>query len=98
MFAAFLLHTRATAADSVQFQGLPAPARIVTDTDAIPHIFAANDHDAMMMLEYAHARDCFFQMDLLRHQASGTSAELVGQVSRGRVGSRSPTRRALEFG
>ena len=73
-------HGRATAAYSVQFTGLLAPARIVTDSEAIPHIFAANDHDAMMMLGYAHARDRFFQMDLLRHQARGTAAELVGKA------------------
>ena len=72
---------RLTAADAVQIKGLLAPARIVTDSDAIPHIFAANDHDAMLLLGYAHARDRFFQMDLLRHQASGTSAELVGKAA-----------------
>ena len=69
------------AADAVQIKGLLAPARIVTDADAIPHIFAANDHDALLMQGYAHARDRFFQMDLLRHQASGTSAELVGKAA-----------------
>jgi penicillin amidase len=72
---------RVAAADAVQIKGLLAPARIVTDSDAIPHIFAANDHDAMLMQGYAHARDRFFQMDLLRHQAGGTSAELVGKAA-----------------
>ncbi len=70
-----------TAADSVTINGLLAPARIVTDSNAIPHIFASNDQDAMMMLGYAHARDRFFQMDLLRHQAAGTSAELLGKAA-----------------
>jgi penicillin amidase len=72
---------KVTAADAVPISGFLAPARIVTDSDAIPHIFAANDHDAMLMLGYAHARDRFFQMDLLRHQAAGTSAELVGKAA-----------------
>lgn len=72
---------RATAADSTPIPGLLAPARIVTDSNAIPHIYAANDHDAMLMLGYAHARDRFFQMDLLRHQAGGTSAELLGNAA-----------------
>ena len=64
---------KAAATDAVSISGLLAPARIVTDSDAIPHIFAANDHDVMLMLGYAHARDRFFQMDLLRHQAAGIS-------------------------
>jgi len=69
------------AADSVTINRLLAPTRIVTDSNAIPHIFASNDHDAMMMLGYAHARDRFFQMDLLRHQAAGTAAELLGKAA-----------------
>ena len=73
--------SRVAAADAVQIKGLLAPARIVTDADAIPHIFAGNDQDAMLMLGYAHARDRFFQMDLLRHQAGGTSAELLGKAA-----------------
>ncbi len=71
----------ATAADSTPFQGLQNSARIVTDSNAIPHIFAESDHDALMMLGYVHARDRFFQMDLLRHQASGTTAELLGKAA-----------------
>ncbi len=58
--------------------GLRAPVRVVWDSNGIPHIFADNDADAMAVLGYLHARDRFFQMDLLRRQAGGASAELLG--------------------
>ena len=58
--------------------GLRAPVRVVWDSNSVPHIFAQSDADAMAVLGYLHARDRFFQMDLLRRQASGTSAELLG--------------------
>jgi len=70
---------RAVAGDATQLPGLRAVVRLVRDSNFIPHIFAENDHDAMLVLGYVHARDRFFQMDLLRRQASGTSAELLGQ-------------------
>jgi len=69
---------RSNAADALPLKGLRAAVRVVWDSDFIPAIFAENDHDAMLALGYVHARDRFFQMDLLRRQASGTSAELLG--------------------
>jgi len=67
------------AADGVSLKDLRAAVRVVWDGDYIPHIFAENDADAARVLGYLHARDRFFQMDLLRRQASGTSAELLGR-------------------
>ncbi len=58
--------------------GLRAPAKVIRDSSGIPHIFAANDHDLHFMLGWVHAEDRFFQMDVLRRQASGTLAELLG--------------------
>ena len=37
--------------------GLSAPIDIIRDADAIPHIFAANKHDALFGLVYVHAQD-----------------------------------------
>ncbi|MDW8130948.1 MAG: penicillin acylase family protein [Bryobacterales bacterium] len=64
-----------------ELPGLHAPVRVVWDSNAIPHIFAGSDADAMAVLGYLHARHRFFQMDLLRRQASGTSAELLGPAA-----------------
>jgi len=75
---------RSKAADAVSLKGLRAAVRVVWDAEFIPHVFAGNDHDAMRVLGYLHARDRFFPMDLMRRQASGTSAELLG---RGALGS-----------
>lgn len=65
-------------AGAATLPGLHAPVRVVWDSNAIPHIFAESDADAMAALGYVHARHRFFQMDLLRRQASGASAELLG--------------------
>src|SRR5262249_48911872 len=64
--------------DAHRLSGLLAPTSVTRDADYIPHIVAENDHDAYFLMGYLHAQDRFFQMDLHRRQASGTSAELLG--------------------
>ncbi|HEX4602525.1 MAG TPA: penicillin acylase family protein [Candidatus Angelobacter sp.] len=61
--------------------GLLAPVRVVRDTNDIPHVKAANEHDMAFVQGYLHAQDRLFQMDVSRRQASGTLAELVGQAA-----------------
>jgi penicillin G amidase len=65
----------------VEVPGLLAPVRVRRDAHDVPHIFARNDRDALFALGRAHARDRFFQMDLLRRTFSGTLAELVGPAA-----------------
>lgn len=60
---------------------LPGLSREVTvrfDRYGIPHISAATHLDAVRALGYLHARDRFFQMDVLRRAAQGRLAELLG--------------------
>lgn len=64
-----------------RIDGLLAPVEVVEDSDGIPHIFAENDHDAVFMIGYLHARDRLFQMDFFRRTFSGTLAELLGQAA-----------------
>src|SRR5215213_6708385 len=64
--------------DETVVDGILRPVRIRRDAHDIPHIFAMNDRDALFALGYSHARDRFFQMDLLRRTFSGTLGELVG--------------------
>ncbi len=61
--------------------GLQAAARVIRDTNDIPHIQAGNEHDMAFLQGYLHAQDRLFQMDVSRRQASGTLAELVGPAA-----------------
>ena len=54
------------------------PAQIVRDRDGVPHIEAGSELDLAYLQGYVHARDRLFQMDVLRRQAEGTLAELLG--------------------
>ncbi|NIW38853.1 MAG: penicillin acylase family protein, partial [Gemmatimonadetes bacterium] len=61
--------------------GLRAEARIVRDSNGMPHVFAHNDHDLFFLQGWVHAQDRLFQMDVTRRVASGTLAELVGPAA-----------------
>lgn len=65
-------------AHAIDAPGLKAAGSISYDAQGVPTITAASDEDAAWLMGYAHARDRFFQMDLLRRSGSGTLAELVG--------------------
>jgi penicillin amidase len=58
--------------------GVRAPARIVRDDLGIPHVFAASEADVVFLQGVVQARDRLFQMDVIRRQAEGTLAELLG--------------------
>ncbi|CAB1064333.1 Penicillin amidase precursor (EC [Olavius sp. associated proteobacterium Delta 1] len=75
----FVIVPAVTAATSVKIPELQHGATIIRDHNGIPHIFAMNEHDLILLQGYAHARDRFFQMDLLRRNAAGTLAELLGE-------------------
>jgi penicillin amidase len=59
--------------------GLLAAASVTRDIDGIAHIRAENEDDLFFLQGWVHAADRLFQMDITRHQASGTLAELLGQ-------------------
>lgn len=58
--------------------GLSAPAQLERDARGYISITAANRLDAARALGFVHAQERFFQMDLLRRNAAGELAELVG--------------------
>jgi len=70
--------TDAIAQAPTPLSGLNDSARIVRDAHGIPHILAGPEHDLFFLQGWVHAEDRLFQMDLLRRQASGTLAELLG--------------------
>lgn len=70
--------TATAGAQTLAGPGLMAAGSISYNAEGVPTITAANDFDAAWLVGYAHARDRFFQMDVLRRTASGTLTELVG--------------------
>ena len=58
--------------------GLDGEVEIVRNTNAIPHIFALTDHDAMFGLGFVHAQDRLWQMLMYRRTAQGRLSEVFG--------------------
>ena len=63
---------------TIRLPQLSGPARVVRDVDGMPHVYARNERDALFLQGWLQAQDRLFQIDVLRRQASGTLAELVG--------------------
>ena len=74
----FLLSSRPLLDGSVS--GMEVEARVEIDRDAmgIPTIRAGSRIDLAFATGFLHAQDRFFQMDLLRRNAAGELAELLG--------------------
>ncbi len=60
--------------------GVKAPVDIFRDEHGIPHIYGDSLTDVVYAQGYVMAQDRLVQMDLLRHFASGTVAELLGAL------------------
>ncbi len=65
----------------IAVEGLAAPITIERDALGVPTIRAASRLDVARGLGFAHGQDRFFQMDLIRRQAAGELAELVGAAA-----------------
>jgi len=63
---------------TIELPQLNGPARILRDADGMPHIYAQDEHDAIFLQGWVTAQDRLFQIDVVRRQASGTLAALVG--------------------
>ena len=68
---------------TVAVDGLSAPVQVVHDPHGVPHIYAADMHDAYFALGYVHARDRIWQMDARRRLATGHLAEIAGDPALG---------------
>jgi len=69
--------------ETVSVPALDDEVTLRRDVDGIAHISAQTAHDLFLTQGWVHARDRLFQMDILRRQASGTLAELVGPAALG---------------
>lgn len=61
--------------------GLGGEVTVTFDRHGIPRISAGSQLDAVRALGFLHARDRFFQMDIMRRAARGRLAELLGPAA-----------------
>ena len=66
---------------SVALSGLLDDVRVLRDGYGIPHIIAANEHDALFAMGVVHAQDRLWQMDMQRRAAAGRLSELFGTAT-----------------
>src|SRR5687767_10699379 len=64
----------------ITIAGATAPIDIVRDEHGVPHVYASTVRDLGVGFGYAQAADRLAQMDLFRHVASGTIAELFSAL------------------
>lgn len=60
------------------FDGLSADVSLKRDALGVVHVYGQNDADVFYGAGYAQARDRLFQMDMMRRQALGRRAEVLG--------------------
>lgn len=63
----------------IAVSGISQPITIERDSLGIPTIRAQDRRDLAFGTGYVHGQDRFFQMDLLRRNAAGELAEIIGQ-------------------
>ncbi len=63
---------------TIAIEGLLKEVRVLRDSNAMPHIYAQNEHDLYMATGYLMAQDRLWQMDLLRRVTMGRLSEIFG--------------------
>lgn len=58
---------------------LSADVEVLVDPAGVPHVYARSDADAMLASGYMIARMRLFQLEMVRRQAWGRQAELLGE-------------------
>ncbi|MCK5906437.1 MAG: penicillin acylase family protein [Flavobacteriales bacterium] len=64
---------------SIKSSAVSSEVEIIFDDNAVPHIYAETEKDAMYALGYVHATERLWQMDLIRHVGAGELSELFGE-------------------
>ncbi len=64
----------------VRVEGLSEPVTVERDDLGVPSIHGENRLDVAKALGFLHGQERFFQMDLMRRQAAGELAELIGEA------------------
>jgi len=68
-------------AEDFNFPGLSGTVTVTEDQYGIPTIKGDAELDVVFVQGYLHARDRFFQMDLMRRDAAGELSALVGRAA-----------------
>lgn len=76
----YLLYTKPTYEGTQNLKNLRQETSVLFDDYGVPHIYATNEHDAMIALGYVHAQDRLWQMELMRRIAPGKLSEVFGSV------------------
>jgi len=63
---------------TLHLNALTAPVTVRRDQHGVPHITAANVNDLLLAQGYVTAQDRLWQMDMLRRNAGGELAEVIG--------------------
>jgi penicillin amidase len=63
---------------TIKLAGLSAPVTVRRDDHGVPHIEAASQDDLLLAQGYVTAQDRLWQMDILRRNAAGELAEILG--------------------
>lgn len=63
----------------IQLPGLRESVEVLRDTWGLNHIYAKNQYDLFFTQGYCAARDRLFQFEIWRRQATGTTAEILGE-------------------
>lgn len=59
--------------------GLAAPVEVLFDRQAVPHVYARDEHDVWLAAGYLHGRERLWQMEVYRRAAAGRLSELFGE-------------------
>ena len=79
--AAYVAYLKPKYEGEIELKTIQKETTVYFDDFGIPHIYAANNKDAMMALGYVHAQDRLWQMELMRRIAPGRLSEIFGSVA-----------------
>ncbi|MBC7642017.1 MAG: penicillin acylase family protein, partial [Flavobacterium sp.] len=78
IFFAYSQYQKPTYEGELQIKNISKTTNVYFDDYGIPHIYAENQRDAMVVLGYVHAQDRLWQMELLRRIAPRRLSEIFG--------------------
>lgn len=69
--------------ENLSLNGLQGNANVYFDERLVPHVYADNEHDAIFIQGYLHAKFRLWQMDFQSYAAGGRLSEIMGDSSNG---------------